>query len=126
MNSYRKIIIAALVMLKLNAFSQEVWTIGPMLHFNFGGEKRTTSFAIEAAYWNIKSFPYSLNFAIEFDKGKIRVYSEAQTGIGVTGISLGPVIEFNARESKVRMGIQGTCWANYILGLDYRIRFIDK
>jgi hypothetical protein len=95
-----------------------------MLHINFGGEKRSTSFAIEAAYWNISKFPYSVDFAVEFDRSKIRLYSEAQTGIGLTGLSLGPVIEFNANGT-THLGVQGSCWANYFLGVDYRLRFID-
>lgn len=106
------------------SFSQEIWTIGPMLHVNFGGEKRSTSFAIEAAYWNLNKFYHSVDFAVEFDRGSIRLYSEAQTGIGLTGISLGPVIEFS--NGGTWLGVQGSCWANYILGIDYRMRFIDK
>ena len=118
--------IAFLYFLNGNVLAQEVWTIGPMLHWNFGGEKRSPSFSIEAAYWNIKAFPHSVDFGIEFDRGKLRLYTEAQTGIGVTGISLGPVVEFNFTEGKVRAGAQGSCWLNYFLGIDYRLRFIDK
>ena len=119
-------LLVVLLSISLDAFPQEIWTIGPMFHLNFGDKKRSVSFAIEAAYWNVKGFPHSVDFAIEFDKGKLRLYSEAQTGIGITGVSLGPVLEFNFRESKTRVGLQGSCWANYFLGLDYRIRFIDK
>jgi hypothetical protein len=114
----------ALISVRTNA--QEIWTIGPMLHINFGGEKRTTSFTIEAAWWKIKGIPHSVDFAIEFDKGKLRLYSEAQAGIGLTGISLGPLLEFNFKEHKTRVGIQGSCWINYIVGVDYRIRYVDK
>jgi len=106
--------------------AQELWTIGPMLHVNFGVEKRTTSFAIEVAYWNLKSFYYSIDGAIEFDRHRIRLYSELQTGIGLTGISLGPVFEVNTKEGKFHAGIQGSAWINYILGVDYRIRWINK
>lgn len=107
-----------------SVLAQEIWSIGPMLHINFGGEKRTTSFAIEAAYWNIDRFPYSVDFAIEFDRGAVRLYSEAQTGIGLAGVSVGPVIEFARNPGGVRLGMQGTVWANYFLGVDYRLRFI--
>jgi hypothetical protein len=116
-----------LFFITVNCFAQEIWTIGPMFHFNFGGgQKPTTSFAVEVAYWNVDKVPYSLDFGMEFDRGKFRLYSEGQTGIGLTGIALGPVLEFNSKESKVRVGVQGSCWANYFLGVDYRIRFIDK
>ena len=106
--------------------AQEIWTVGPMVQINFGGgEKLRTSFAIEAAYWNVNNFPYSVDFAFEFEKGKTRIYSEIQTGIGVTGVGAGPVLEFNLKESKTRVGWQATFWANYFLGLDFRMRFID-
>jgi hypothetical protein len=37
--------------------AQEVWTLGPMIHINFGGgEKISTSFSIEGAYWNLNNF----------------------------------------------------------------------
>lgn len=118
-------IFAFVCLLSHSLFSQEIWTIGPMLHFNFGGEKRTTSFAIEAAYWNIKHFPYSIDAAIEFDRGKIRWYSELQTGIGIAGLSAGPVFELNTMNGSAHLGFQSTFWANYILGADFRMRWID-
>jgi hypothetical protein len=116
----------ALMLACLISSAQEVWTIGPMLHYNFGGGKKTTSFAIEAAYWNIYKFPYGLDFGIEFDKQKVRLYSEVQTGIGITGVALGPVVEFNSAEHHTRLGVQGSVWANYFLGFDYRFRTIDN
>ena len=95
--------------ISITSHAQEIWTIGPMVHINFGGEKRTTAFSIEAAYWNITHFIYSFDAGIEVERGKLRLYSEGQTGLGVTGLSLGPVVEFNFRESKTRLGIQGSC-----------------
>ena len=67
MVSSKILIIAALLcVVNLNVLAQEIWTVGPMLHVNFGREKPTVSFAIEAAYWNITTFPYSVDFGIEF------------------------------------------------------------
>lgn len=108
------------------SFSQEVWTIGPMFHYNFGGEKRHFSFAIETAYWNLKHFYYSIDGGLEFGKKRIRLYSEAQTGIGLVGVGCGPVLEINTAEGKAHLGLQTTIWANYYVGLDYRYRRIDK
>jgi hypothetical protein len=126
MNIFRNFMIIGFVILASEcSFAQEIWTIGPMLHVNFGGEKRSTSFSIEAAYWNINKFIYSVDFAVEFGRGRMFLYSEAQTGIGVTGISMGPVVEFNFSENATRLGVQGSCWINYIVGVDYRMRFID-
>ncbi|MBA4241589.1 MAG: hypothetical protein C0448_12750 [Sphingobacteriaceae bacterium] len=120
------IILCYLLSLNFKTFGQEVWTIGPMLHYNFGGEKRHFSWAIELAYWNIKNVPYSLDGGVEFSKKRIRLYSEVQTGIGVTGVSVGPVLEINKVERKVHLGYQTTFWLNYFIGLDYRYRRIDK
>ena len=106
------------------SFAQEIWSIGPMLHFNFGGEKPRTTFSIETAYWNIDAFPYSVDFAVEFGRNKVFIYSEVQTGIGITGVSFGPVVQLSSKYGS-HIGVQGSCWANYILGFDYRIRFID-
>ena len=110
----------------LKTFGQEVWMIGPMLHYNFGKEKNHFSWAIELAYWNVKKFPYSVDAGLEFSKKRTRLYSEVQTGIGVAGLSVGPVLEFNKVEKKLRLGYQTTFWLNYFIGVDYRYRRIDK
>ena len=97
-----------------------------MYHINFGNGKARGSFAIEFAYWNVKHFPYSIDGAVEFEKGCFRIYSEVQTGIIVTGISVGPVFEYNSELNKAGIGIQGSYWANYYIGVDYRIRRVNK
>jgi hypothetical protein len=110
--------------------SQTIWTVGPMLHVNFGGKegekKVKVSYALEFAYWNFSRFPYSFDFAAEFGKKRIRLYTEAQTGIGIAGISAGPVLEIQTDKSACKLGFQTTVWANYFLGFDYRYRRIDK
>lgn len=103
---------------------QDIWTVGPMLHINFGDKQIKASFAIEAAYWNIYFIPYSVDAGIEFEKNKIRLYSEFQTGIGLAGGSIGPVFEFNTKEINVKGGIQASLWANYFIGFDLRYRRI--
>ncbi|PBQ34548.1 hypothetical protein CNR22_23110 [Sphingobacteriaceae bacterium] len=105
---------------------QTIWSIGPMLHVNIGGEKVKVSYALELAYWNFSHFPYSVDFGMEFERKRIRLYSEAQTGIGVAGIAAGPVIEIQTDKPAVRFGFQGSVWANYYLGFDFRFRYIDK
>lgn len=125
MKSFRNAIVIVIFITNCEScFSQEIWTIGPMLHYNFGGEKRNTSFAIEMAYWNLNNFYHSVDVGIEFERKRFRIYSEGQTGIGLTGLSFGPVVEFE-KGNGVHLGVQGSCWINYFLGVDYRIRFID-
>lgn len=126
MKNHKALFLYLLMTTSLCAHAQEVWTVGPMLHINFGGgEKISTSFAVEGAYWNLSGFYHSVDVGFEFDRGKFRIYSEGQTGIGLTGLSFGPVLEFHKGHG-VHLGVQGTAWINYFLGVDYRIRFIDK
>src|SRR6476620_4817999 len=99
-------IIFILLFSSVLAKSQSIWTIGPMLHVNIGAKKFRASWGLEAAYWNFSGFPYSLDFCAEFEKKKTRLYAEAQTGVGVAGLSAGPVIEFNREESKTKAGFQ--------------------
>ena len=56
---------------------------------------------------------------------KIRLYTEAQTGFGLGGISSGPVIEINKEEKKTTIGWQSSIWGNYYLGFDFRYRKIN-
>lgn len=115
-----------MVMIHAYSYSQELWTIGPMLHLRLDGVKKNNSFSIEAAYWNINSFIYSVDVGIEFEHGRTRLYTEGQTGIGLTGISMGPVVEFNSKATggTTNLGVQGSCWINYFVGFDYRVRLI--
>jgi len=106
-------------------FSQNVWTIGPMVHINFGNEKSHISYSLECAYWNISHVPYSVDAGIEYEPHKFRLYSELQTGIEVTGIGLGPVLELNTEKNELHLGLQNTLWINCFLGIDYRQRWIN-
>lgn len=113
--------------LSMSSFAQEIWTIGPMLHVNFGEEKPSVSFAMEVAYWNVDNVPYSVDFGLEFDrKKKRRIYSELQTGIGVAGVSVGPVVQYFKGGGEAKLGLQGTAWINYYVGADYRMRFFKN
>lgn len=104
--------------------TSEVWMIGPMVHFNIGNKKMHPSIGIELSYWNYNHIPYSFNGAIEFERNKIRLYCEGQTGIGIAGISLGPVLEIRRDESTVLLGLQRSIWVNYFAGIDLRFRSI--
>jgi hypothetical protein len=93
-----------------------------MYHLNIGDKSVKSSFGIEVAYWNMDNFPYSVDLGIDFQKGKCRIYTEAQTGVGFAGVSIGPVVEFK-KNAHMQIGLQTSAWANYIIGLDFRYRF---
>lgn len=118
------LLVLVIVLGKLSAQKSSVWMVGPMLHFNFSEKKMHTSFAIELSYWNYVGFPYSVDGGIEFEKGKFRLYSEAQTGIALLGLSLGPVFEHQKAEGRWKVGVQGSAWANYFGGVDLRFRSV--
>src|SRR5688572_24186818 len=104
-------IVLAFLFIGTTAFSQIIM-VGPMVQFNFEGKKVRPSFAIEGSYWLLQDIPYGFDAALEFQKGKFRFYTEAQTGIGLAGISGGPFIEFG-KGVPVKAGVQFTAWANY-------------
>ena len=118
----KKIIFAVIFLSTSYCFSQEIISIGPMYHLNIGDKSLKSSFGLEVAYWNINNFPYSIDLGIDFQKGKFRVYSEAQTGVGFAGVSLGPVIEFK-KNTPMLIGLQTSGWINYLIGVDFRYRF---
>ncbi len=115
-----------LVLSNVKVKSQEIWTVGPMLHVNFGGEKVTASFALETAYWNVYVLPVSIDGGIEFDKHKIRIYSEFQTGIGFLGVSAGPLVEIGTKPFYVVPGFQTSAWLSCFAGIDMRYRRVLK
>ena len=55
-------------------FSQSVWTIGPMFHWNIGGKKSHFSGGVEFACWNWRHFPYSIDGGLEFGRRRIRIF----------------------------------------------------
>lgn len=126
MRKFIPFVLALHVATAVAAQTKEVFMFGPMLHLNFGGEKMRISVALELSYWNYENFPYSFDGGLEIEKQKIRLYSEVQTGIGLAGISLGPVLEFRTDEKNLKGGFQTSLWANYFLGFDLRLRRIGK
>lgn len=120
-------LIAILIFISIQGIAQDICTLGPMVHLNFGGgSKASFSYGLEFAYWNIDHFPYSIDGGIEYGKKKIRIYSELQTGVGLIGLGVGPVYQYNFTEKTSHLGFQTTYWANYFLGVDYRKRWIEK
>lgn len=93
--------------------------VGPMVHYNFGGASGSGwSFALEASYWS--GFT-ALDWGVEIDLRKqVRIYGEAEAGFGLAGLAAGPMIQFG--RGGFRAGLQGSVWANYFAGADFRLR----
>ncbi|MEJ8803573.1 hypothetical protein [Pontibacter sp. H249] len=105
------------------AQAQDVFSVGPALHFNFGDKKPKVSWGVEASLWWFEDqFPISGNLGLDRRKGSTILYAQAQTGIGVAGISAGPYLEFRKEDAPV-LGMQTDYWINYFAGLNYRIRY---
>ncbi|WP_114781953.1 hypothetical protein [Botryobacter ruber] len=102
--------------------AQDVISVGPMLHFNFGDRKPKVSWGVEAAlWWYQDSFPASVNLGFDRRKGSTVLFAQAQTGVGVAGVAAGPYLELQEGEASV--GMQTDYWINYFAGLNYRIRY---
>ncbi|WP_242929465.1 hypothetical protein [Pontibacter vulgaris] len=103
--------------------AQDAFSVGPMLHYNFGSKKPKISWGVEAAvWWYENGFPVSGNFGFDRRKGSTALYTQVQTGVGVVGVAAGPYVEFRKEESAI-LGFQTDYWLNYYAGLNYRIRY---
>lgn len=103
------------------ANSDPMYTIGPMVNYNFFSKKFTLG--VEGAlYGGIFPDGTSIDFGMEWERGKFRLYSEYQGGIILAGISAGPCLEIN-NSLPSKLYFQTTAWANFFFGLDYRFRY---
>lgn len=123
MNKKTFLIVLFTLATSVTGSAQHIFSIGPMFHLNIGAKQYKPSIGLEFAYWNLESFPYSVDLGFDIEKSKFRIYSELQTGVAVAGISAGPVVEFKP-DSPVQLGLQGSIWGNYYLGFDLRFRFM--
>lgn len=114
------------------------WAIGPRVHYEFGGgtigKTGAWGFGMEASYWKefserLSPLPWSyggLDFGFDITRGRLRLYSEAQSGIAL-GLSVGPYVDMpltsaSLRRGPAQLGLQGTLWGYYLVGADYRFR----
>jgi hypothetical protein len=99
--------------------------VGPKLNFNFGNNEHRFSGGLEISAWMTGDLPLpiSIDAGVDFEKDRIRLYSELQAGM-ILGLSAGPVIEFTREGHTV--GFQGSGWAAFFLGTDFRYRRINK
>jgi hypothetical protein len=125
-----KAFLAALVIYALHAppisagqSLSTVVTIGPIVHWNFGAAGTTVSAGLEGAVWHVvRQVPLGLDYGCEWDfgKGRARLYAEGELGVVLTGFGMGVVAELGQRP--IGWALQSTIWANYLAGLDYRVR----
>ncbi|MFH0920683.1 MAG: hypothetical protein V1913_09995 [Fibrobacterota bacterium] len=110
------------------AFS--AFTLGPMVHVNFGNGKVRLSGGIEYACWFmpgeiVKELPVGFDLGLEFERDRVRLYSEAQAGVFVSGVSLGPVLEFYDYGGPCVLGFQGSVWGACFGGVNIRFRRVE-
>ena len=99
------------------------WTIGPMVHINFGKGSIKPSLALEGAAWI--DFFFGMDAGVEIEKGKARIYYEFQTGLVFFGLSMGSVCEFASERDAAAVGFQTSLWGACFGGGDLRYRRID-
>ena len=126
-----------LILLTLSGARATSWTVGPMLHYNWGKSGRGFSYGLEFAWWtrtDLAKPGYSekgedalagLDLGVELQGEMVRYYSEAQYGLitpsGYTGASVGPFLELGPQTS-TGFGLQGSIWNALVLGADMRMR----
>ncbi|MBC5775955.1 hypothetical protein H8S95_17905 [Pontibacter sp. KCTC 32443] len=119
-----KLLLILLVLALHAVHAQDVFSVGPAFHYNFGDKKPKVSWGVEASLWWFEDYkvPFSANLGFDRRKGNTILYTQAQTGLGIVGISAGPYIEFKKDEATA-IGLQTDYWVNYYMGLNYRIRY---
>ena len=115
-------ILLLVIILSHESKSQHIYTIGPTLHWNIGNKSCKPSWGLEfSCYSKIFDLPEGYDIAIEHQKTKTRIYSEYQRSFIFMGYSIGPYIELS-KEQPMKLGLQGSVWANAFIGLDLRYR----
>ncbi len=133
-------IICLLILITTPFFTHsQIFTIGPVLSWNFGDKQCKFSGGLEFGIYalpvyteNNKEAFLSLELGLDFEKGKNRFYSEFKltkyivnnTGLPfLYGISAGPVIEWGI-ETKTSLGFQSSAYGWFIIGANFKYRRI--
>ncbi len=105
-------------------------TFGPRVAISYG-KIWDINLGFETSYWNYDHWDYGfgrgLSINVGFDyylKGRIDVYSELQTGIGLAGLSAGGFRTVYG--DFPGWGIQSTIWGLYMVGGDYRFKYKNE
>ena len=134
-SSIRIIIIFLVSVMFSKLYSQNneiLGLIGPSFHFNFEkGGKMKFSGGLEFSGWfatnggpGMLTKSPGFDVGIEFEQGKIRLYSEAQYGF-IVGASAGPVLQYSFSDKKICTGFQTSVWLSFFLGGEIRGRFMQ-
>ena len=135
------LIIIVSTLLPITAFSQVFYTIGPTINWNFGNKQCKVSGGLEFGIYGIqiskkhdKEAFLGLEFGLDFEKNKTRLYTEFRLAkkltdrIGIPilyGITAGPVLEWG-KDCKTSIGIQTSAYGWCLLGASFRYRYINR
>jgi hypothetical protein len=101
----------------------DLYLFGPVLHANLRDGKIHFSLGVEGSYWNLdRKVGYSYGMEYDFRK-QARLYGELQAGF-LAGASVGPVLQVSGQG--LDMGMQGSLWASWFLGIDCRYRLLTR
>ncbi len=96
-----------------------VYTLGPMIHIYFGQDKTNLGVGFEGA---IYSRIGGIDLGFELRGRNLILYTEYEYSKIFYGLAAGPFIQLKNGDNKFLFGIQGSLWANFFFGLDYRLR----
>ena len=107
-------------------------TFGPMIHCNFSDNGYHFSWGLEAAVYKgasneeLKKGIPGVDLGIEFERTKVRLYSEFEYGFAFYGAAIGGFWENDWENHKNSFGPQGSVWLNFFAGVDMRFRGSDN
>lgn len=123
--------LAALLTAQAATAADTFFTVGPMVHLNWGRGETHLSYAVELSFWTpTDAFTnpvededplVGFDIGLEYGASKFRLYSEAQAGFYYGG-SMGPYLEFTEGEL-TGYGVQSSVWGLLVLGMDLRARY---
>jgi hypothetical protein len=109
----------------VQAQSNVLVLIGPKFNFNISKTEKRFSGGLEFSTWsgNVKDGLSGTAFGVEFEKDRLRIYADLQTGY-ILGISAGPVVEIS--REKTKLGFQGSLWGVLLVGGELKYRRINS
>jgi hypothetical protein len=119
-----------LLLLAAHVFADGAFTVGPLINFHLESPLNN-SYGLEGSYWFLdgvspdgpSGIPWGVDLGFESSTQSFSVYSELQVGMGMYGVSVGPVYENSYLEpSAGYLSFQTSVWFNFYLGTAYRYK----